>query len=306
MNRYLATYDLHLHTYYSYDACAEPAYYFRMAAQNGLRAIAITDHHNFDVLPELRETARQYPDVGFFTAAEITCSTPWGDMDFVCLGLPWEPDGEWKKLQDTLHRYQWDMGDGFSALAAKLGGEYTREEREKLLLQYRPERVVRQQGITHVRNEIQMDYWIAKGMIPNRAAMWELLKPYRNEFLPSPPGADEVSRIIHASGGVMLIAHPTDYFLGCDLNRMEELRAFSGFDGIECAHPSTAPQNGFFWRKYCEKNGLLSCGGTDLHAPVENDPLAFSPNRRFAEHLGDDRWLDEICERVQLYYGRDL
>ena len=309
MNRYLAAYDLHLHTYYSYDACAAPAYYFELASQLGLRAIAVTDHHNFDVLPELRETARRFPDVGFFTGAELTCSTPWGDMDFVCLGLPWEPTESLRRLQDTLHRYQWDMGDGFSAIAARLGGEYTREERRKLLLGYRPERVVELQGITHVRNEIQMDYWISKGFAASREAIREALNgpaTHYRDLLPSPPGADEVSKIVHEAGGVMLIAHPTAYFLGKNLTRIEAVREFSNFDGVECAHPGTAPENGRFWRSYCERNKLLSSGGTDMHSDAAREALQLSPDRSFAEHLGDERWLDELCERVPLYYGRDL
>ena len=309
MNRYLASYDLHLHSYYSYDACTSPAWYFEQASKLGLRAIAITDHHNFDVLPELKKTAKQFPDVGFFTGAEFTCKTPLGTMDFVCFGLPWEPTEGLKDLGRKLHQYQIDMGNAISQAISDIGGEYTEEERKKLLLGYRPDFTLKLQGITHVRNEIQIDYLIKKGVIssPQQWAdlFWNEKSKYR-QMLPEVPSADKVSDIVHQAGGVMLIAHPTGYFRNCDLSRMELLREFSNFDGIECAHPSTPPQNGIFWRKYCIQHHLLSSGGTDIHSDPEREYLHLSDNRSFAEHLGRDEWLDELCERVPLYHGRDL
>ena len=54
MNRYLASYDLHLHSCWSYDAAVRPEEYFQMAREHHLRAFAITDHHNFCVIPKAR------------------------------------------------------------------------------------------------------------------------------------------------------------------------------------------------------------------------------------------------------------
>jgi len=311
MNRYLASFDLHLHSYYSYDACADPEYYFAEAAKLGLRAIAITDHHNFDVLPDLRTLAVKYPEVGFFNGAELTGSTPFGTMDFVCLGLPWKVDGELKTLAETLRQYQIDKGDAISAVISKMGFEYTREERKKLLLSYRPAKVVEKQGITHVRNQLQASYWNSKGIVKDYQEWNEILWDEKTrywEMMPKFPSADEIARIVHGAGGIVLIAHPNGYFKGHDEKRMDALREFVKFDGIECAHPSSVPVNARFWHKYCEKHHLLSSGGTDLHSEMFRGELhdVFSHGWNFAEHLGQDRWLDELCERIPLYHGKDL
>ena len=49
-----AQYDLHLHSYWSYDATAEVENHFKRARELGVRYIAITDHHLMDALIDLK------------------------------------------------------------------------------------------------------------------------------------------------------------------------------------------------------------------------------------------------------------
>ena len=123
--------------------------------------------------------------------------------------------------------------------------------------------------------------------------MWG--NPDYASLYPVLPMADEVSRLIHEAGGIMLIAHPFHYFLDKDLKRMDALREFVNFDGIECAHPSTPLENSFFYREYCVRNDLLSSGGSDTHGVLRNAV------NRFAEHRGAAYWLDELKERIKLW-----
>lgn len=298
MNRYLATYDLHLHSCWSYDAGVLPEEYFQMARAHRLRAFAITDHHNFCVIPEMVKLSAKYPDVRWIPGAELTLHTPFGDMDFVCLGLPLTPTPAMTELQNELFDYQHKLAEAFSKTAEALGGTYTAEERKKLLLSYRPAEVVEFFGDTHVRNELQISYLVGKGISSSFEEFnrkWRELRCY-----PNPPDADKASRIIHEAGGIIFIAHPSGYFAGMNEKRMDAIREFANLDGIECAHPSTAPEYGTFYRKYCEKHGLLSSAGTDLHFSPGRELPEVQEYHTFAEHIGRDRWLDEILERVKL------
>ncbi len=298
MNRYLASYDLHLHSCWSYDAAVRPEEYFQMAREHHLRAFAITDHHNFCVIPEMVKLAPKYPDVHWIPGAELTSHTPFGNMDFVCLGLPLVPTPAMAQLQAELFEYQHKIALAFQTTAEALGGTYTAEERKKLLLSYRPEEVVEFFGDTHVRNELQMSYLIKKGVMKD---MDEWNRKWRElRCCPDPPDADRVSRIVHEAGGIILIAHPSGYFCGMNEKRMDAIREFADLDGIECAHPSTPPENGTFYRKYCEKHHLLSSAGTDLHFYPGRELPEVPEYHTFAEHVGRDRWLDELLERVTL------
>ena len=174
MKKY-ASFDFHLHSWWSYDACAPVEYYFRRAEELGLRAFAITDHNNNDALGEIRKAAQHYPEVGFVSGAELTACTPYGQLDLVCLGLPLEPTPEFVQLQKEYRAYNQNMGDAISLLVEKMGHSYTREERKKLLEQYRPGFTLELQGITHVRNEIQAEYMVKKSVVKTRAEFYSYL-----------------------------------------------------------------------------------------------------------------------------------
>ena len=174
MKKY-ASFDFHLHSWWSYDACAPVEYYFQRAKELGLHAFAVTDHNNNDALGEIRKVAQHYPEVGFVSGAELTACTPYGQLDLVCLGLPLEPTAEFVQLQKEYRAYNQNMGDAISLLVEKMGHSYTREERKKLLEQYRPGFTLELQGITHVRNEIQAEYMVKKSVVKTRAEFYSYL-----------------------------------------------------------------------------------------------------------------------------------
>lgn len=293
-----AAYDLHIHSCWSYDAKNLPEFYFQKAKELDLKAFAITDHHNFDVLPSLFELAEKYPGVPFFTGAEISAATPFGDMDFVCLGLPKTPTAELKELSDELHTYCNDFGAALEEVGKRLGISFTAKDRREIMKTYRPEYVLDVQGDTHVCTGVLGDYMVERGVVATRGDWCKIMwgaSEYTTGLYPKLPSADRVSRILHEAGAIMLIAHPFHYFRDKDLQRMDALREFVNFDGIECAHPSTPVENSFFYRDYCVRHKLLSSGGSDTHGVFPN----FKSN--FAGHIGPAYWLDELKERIPLW-----
>lgn len=297
MKSQTAAYDLHTHSCWSYDAKALPEEYFQRAKELDLKAFAITDHHNFDVMPSLFELAERYPGVPFFTGAEFSVATPFGDMDFVCLGLPETPTGELCKLQDELHLYCNRYGAALDEVGKLLGISFTAADRRELMKRYRPEYVLDIQGDSHVYAGVLGDYMVEQGIVATRDEWCDLMwgKPEFLALYPELPSADRVSRIVHEAGGILLIAHPVRYFLDKDLNRMDALREFANFDGIECAHPSIPAENSFFYRDYCIRHKLLSSGGSDTHGVYKNI------EHNFARHMGPAYWLDELKERITLW-----
>ena len=297
MNNKFATYDLHLHSCWSYDARNLPEFYFKKAQELGTKAFAITDHHNFDVIPSLFELAKQYPGVPFFTGAELSAATPFGDMDFVCLGLPEEPTPAMKELSDELHVYCNQFGAALETILNKLGHSFTAEDRRNIMKTYRPEYVLDHQGDTHVCTEVLGDYMVERGVVATRqewiSIMWG--NPEYSQYYPQLPSAERIARIVHEAGGIILIAHPFHYFKDKDLKRMDALREFANLDGIECAHPSTPMENSFFYRDYCVRHKMVSSGGSDTHGVFPD----FKSN--YAGHIGPAYWLDELKERITLW-----
>ncbi len=301
-----ATFDLHLHSIWSYDANAPLEYYFQRAQDLGLRAFAITDHHNFDAFSEIQEVAKKFPGVGYIAGAEMTVKTRFDVFDIVCLGLPPTPPPKLQAVFDKYHQLQRDWGNALSALLQSRGFNYTAEDRLKLLQLYRPERAIKLQGITHVRNEIQFKYLLEKGYVKDiqdyGQTGWKALSEdgtFENSMFLD---GLEVVQAVHDAGGIALIAHPSGYFHGMDEKLMDAITQELQLDGIECAHTCVPEEHTRFYRQYCLKHKLLSSAGTDCHEDPATSNFNLSPQgAEVGKHLGEPAWLDEILERVKLW-----
>lgn len=298
MSDHHASFDFHLHTVWSYDACAPIERYFELARERGVKVMAITEHHTMDSFQEIRTIAPAFPEVAYVAGAELTVSSELGTFDMVCLGLPPSPTPELAEIFDRYHRWQRACGDAISEILTAGGFPYSREDRLALLRRYRPERTIEVQGVTHVQNGLQVDYLVnEKKYFPDAGAFYDFLA---NKKIPPYPTAETVLPAVKRSGALVFIAHPTGYFKRDDVRRMDALRELLGFDGIECSHDSVPPELTPFYRRYCLEHNLLSTAGTDCHSVAESR-YRFGAVHELGRHIGEDRWRDEILERVVLY-----
>lgn len=293
-----SSYDLHLHTCWSYDATSEPEIYFQQNGRRDLKCLAITEHNNLDSLPELEDAAKQYPDIRLIVAAELSVTTSIGPVDLLCYNLPSCPSGA---LGDVLEEYRCWMREAARTRllgAQDFGFDYSESEQESLLRNCRPERVLHHQGITLEGNAFLSQYFIERGFISSREEYDDLLENIGKKYPCPYPPVERVVSAVKQAGGLVVIAHPARiYFRGDDLRRMDALREECSLDGIECAHPSVPEDLTIFYRTYCRKHGLISTAGSDSHYP-EHVSIDSSNSKRFAHHLGEEEWLDEFLERI--------
>lgn len=288
-----ASYDLHLHTYWSYDATAEPESHFRRARELGLRCIAITEHHVLDSQEEVQAVAKRYPDVRLIPAAELTVSTSIGAVDLLCYGFPAKQTAALEKLMATYHAWQQSRGEAVCRGMQAIGLDYTEAHRRELLKSYRPRKTLDVQGFTHVKNQIQRQYFLERGFVADpddyRAVAIQAAK---EAPLPRYPAVETVVPVVHEAGARVAIAHPFGYFQQDNEKRMDALREECALDGIECAHLSAPMEFTRKYRAYCARHGLFSCGGSDCHSDEDVQKL-------LGRHGGEEEWLDELLERLE-------
>ena len=287
------SYDLHLHTEWSYDAMAPVDLYFRRARDRGMHCIAITEHHHLDSLPEILRTGSRYPAVRFIPAAELTVHTSIGSVDLLCYGFPFEFGPALRDVIDHYHEWQREYGAALSRGLRAVGCDYTDDDRLALLKSYRAAHIIDEQGNTHVRNPLQAEYFVKRGFISDVEQYHDLLRRAA-QAVPRPPypAVDLVVPVVHDTGALIAVAHPRAYFNGIDEKHMDALRDECALDGIECAHPSTPPEFGAAYRRYCVRHGMVSVAGSDCHVPEHLDTL-------FARHGGTEEWLDELLGRLR-------
>ena len=288
----IATYDLHLHTYWSYDADTEPVRYFEQARALGVKCMAITEHHVLDSLPELREIAKDYPDVIFVPSAELSVTTSIGSVDLLCFGFPPALSTAVTDMLAAYHAWQRAYGAAVSAGLSAIGCPFSDEERLALLKTYRPEKAVQLHGATHVKVGIMRQFCVDRGYMKSFTE-WGGLMERAAQAVPFPdyPHVRDVVPTVKASGARVAIAHPHVYFNYGDVERMDQLRLECGLDGIECAHSAVPGKFIPVYRDYCEQHDLFSTGGSDCHSVAEM-------GKGFAGHGGPDEWLEEFLERI--------
>ena len=287
-----ATYDLHLHTYWSYDASAQVETHFNRARELGMRCLAITEHHVLDSQEEVMKVAEGYPDIHVIPAAELTVNTSIGGVDLLCYGFPGELPPAMMEVLDDYHEWQREFGAVFCRGLQKLGHDFTDEHRLEVLQSYRPALAIDRQGATHIKNQVQRDYFIERGFIQNADEYRELQRRVHGAVsLPRYPPVDKVTAATKEAGALIAIAHPYGYFKHDDRARMDSLREECRLDGVECAHRSVPLEFTSIYREYCEEHGLFSTGGSDCHSDADvQEHLSF--------HGGEEKWLDEMLERL--------
>ena len=287
-----ASYDLHLHTCWSYDAMATAEELFAAASAAGVRRIAITDHHVIDGLGEAIEVAAGYPEILFVPGAELTVTCSIGAVDMVCLGFTPDAISALTPVWDAYHEWQQEFGEALCAGVCALGFDYGDERREELLATYRPARTLAVQGATHVGNRMQREWFIERGFIACDEEYAPLLAAAQEQVARPPyPSAEFVLPAVKQQGALVVIAHPAGYFQRDDRERMDLLREELQLDGVECAHLTVPAELTAVYRAWCEEHDLLSTGGSDTHWPED-------VRDRIGRHIGPDEWWPEIEARL--------
>lgn len=252
--------DLHAHTNVS-DGTLSPRALVREAAARGLAALAITDHDHVGALDEARDEARA---LGIDIVSGIELSVEHDGVDVHLLG------------------YLFD--DRNAALLARLDAlreaRATRAERmvEKLAALGVPVRMddVRAHagagaaiGRPHVARAL-IDAGHAASI---QDAFDRFLSDGRPAYVPKAKlSAREAIELLHAAGGVAVIAHPVTL---PEAKQESIVRAFVelGLDGLEVNHSKHAEEEEARFAAWAAALGLVATGGSDFHGENKADVL---------------------------------
>ncbi len=222
-----------------------------MAARAGLVGVSLTDH---DTVHGIEEAATEAARLGlqFLPGAELSANQPGRSVHLLAYGFDLDDPGMrlffdefWsdrirrtEEIVDRLNRL--DVGLSVQDVLRQSGnGVPTRAHIGRAL--------VAAGWVGEI--ETAFDRWIARG------------RPAFVEKKPTPP--EEVVDLVHAAGGVVLLAHPGRDFAAAEIRGLAEV----GLDGVEILHP----RNGYHERKMlgrlADELDLLRGGGSDWHGP---------------------------------------
>ena len=248
--------DLHLHTRYS-DGTFSPEELVLHARDEGVSAIALTDHDTVDGCPEAA-TACRTQGIEFIPGAEITAEI--GGQEVHVLGY-------WLDTNSPLLRER--FAEFQSIRTGRIHG------------------MVRQLNERGVPLTAEAVFAVAQCNSPGRPhlaralvqggfcrdfddAFERYLKKGRAGWVPKPmvPAAAALE-LIHASGGVAVLAHPGLY----RADRLVGAAARAGIDGVECWHTKHTPEASKRYHSLARELKLVATGGSDCHGRSKGQPL---------------------------------
>lgn len=247
--------DLHIHTYYS-DGAYTPEQIAAMARDAGLGLISMTDH---DSLAGLEEKTRAAADFGLSYVPGWEVSAYQGDLKVHILGYgcrictPYEQflrariAGAVERAKDIIIKANEHFGLDVTLAEA----ERFHQKKDAPL------------HTMHIVAVFAARLGCNKGDL--YAAAFEPGKPCHS--LIGRPAPQDAIDVIHASGGIAVLAHPGR------IRRSDEERfslmdvlAGAGLDGIECVHSDHTEEQTAQFAAFACSRGLLQTGGSDFHA----------------------------------------
>ena len=249
--------DLHVHTNGS-DGTFPPAALVQLAAETGLRAIAVTDHDSVHAYAAAAEAGREF---GVEIVPGIEISTKFHRAVHI-LGYYIDPHSP--ELEPVLNWVVQDRDERNEKMAALMAADGLPVSYEQMKARFgevvgRPHfaRVLVELGLAESINDA-FDKYVEKG------------RKYfvgRN-FL----SIERSIEIIRAAGGVPVLAHPFQYQLDdAGLRELIEHCMESGLMGMECRYSGYDEEMSAYLLRLAAEYGLVRTGGSDFHGARKSD-----------------------------------
>lgn len=243
--------DLHVHTNGS-DGTYAPEGVVKLAAETGLRAIAVTDHDSVHAYAAAAEAGRAY---GVEVVPGIEISTKFHRSVHI-LGYFIDPHSP--ELEPVLNWVVQDRDERNEKMAALMAADglpvsygQMKERFGEVIGRPHFARVLVELGLAESINDA-FDKYVEKGR-----------KYYVGRSFLS---IERSVEIIGAAGGVPVLAHPFQYQLDdAGLRELIEHCMESGLRGMECRYSGYDEEMSSYLLRLAAEYGLIPTGGSDFH-----------------------------------------
>ncbi len=282
--------DLHMHTTHS-DGTLTPVELARLAKEQKVDAVALTDH---DTVSGIEELVEETGKLGLEAIPGVELSAAFGPGTLHILGYGFDPRGPIEARLVQFQKAREERNPRILEKLKELGMPLTLEEVKTL------SKAAGQVGRPHIARALEL-----KGYVASYAEAFDKFLSKGKPAYLSKAGlsAKDCVELIHESGGVAVVAHPVQMRLkGEELtSKIKELVAL-GMDGLEVIHPDHSPENQTLFSDLADEFGLFKTGGSDFHG-------AHKPGVQLGQgrppYFFLEKMRDKISERRRRYALRN-
>ena len=242
--------DLHLHSNAS-DGKLSPEAIVNMAAELGLRYIALTDHDSVAGIPAALEAARAFPELKFIPGVEISTDVPEGEVHI----LGYFIDYASPELGKSLERFRNSRQRRAQGMIAKLG---------KLGIDIDWSRVQAIAGDGAIGRPHIARAMLEKGYINKFEEAFEKYIGHggpayveRDKMTPA-----EAVELVRRARGLPVLAHP---FTVNEPEALVKKLKTKGLVGLEAYYKDASREDVKAMLGVTEKYSLIATGGSDYH-----------------------------------------
>ena len=251
--------DLHTHSTFS-DGTYSPQVLIKLAYENNIKAIAITDHDTIDGISYAIPEAEKF-NIELINGIEI--SADYKGIEIHILGYFLDIKNTkllnlLKDLEKTRNKRNQDLINKLNEIGVNISLDYVKSLSPLgLVTRAHFGKAIAEKGYTKNIKEA-FNIYLGKG---KPAYIKRTLIPY-----------DQAIKIILESNGIPVLAHPMIYKLSNnDLDiAIRELK-HAGLKGIECYYPSNTLKQTNTLLSMCEKYNMKITGGSDFHGDNRPD-----------------------------------
>ena len=262
--------DLHCHTTVS-DGSLGISDVIRQADRDDVRYLAITDHDSFASISRSAVLGKRY-NVNIIPAAELSAfDKDRGRKVHILCYRPERPD----RLEGICYRTSEGRMQLGKTMAAKVVAKYP-ITLESILRYSAGSKAIYKCHIMHAlmdygyTTELYGDVYESIFNVNDGLCAEEVQK--EADFYPD---VHFVLKMIKASGGISVMAHPTVYD---SMALLEELAESGELDGVEVYHSNSTEAQRDQMRELSEKHNLVVTGGSDFHGFYNHYPIQIGSN----------------------------
>ena len=285
--------DFHIHSLYSFDAVLSPEEIVDAANHNNASWIAITDHNNLEGVCSLWDKSgtkynipiAEYKSVNVVSGVEVTCRVSAVNnynhrsckVHLLVYGASLDKNSPLVSLMETKHNNDRDVDFGLLEymLSLKPNHKITEKHIRKFIQEKRKERP----GYSTMSNADIYEFLNKHGIT--------VAKSYKQfmELVKDAPKFDRINieaqdliDIAHASGGIVIMAHPA-HNLRRTAEPEELIRELiaAGIDGFETSYVGVSDKTNDMIARVVEEEektgSMIYTGGSDTHSLINGNKI---------------------------------
>jgi predicted metal-dependent phosphoesterase TrpH len=242
--------DLHIHSNAS-DGKLSPEAIVKMAAELGLKYIALTDHDSVAGIPAALKAGSAFPELTFIPGVEISTEVPEGEVHI----LGYFVDFADKEFLQALERFRNSRQGRAQGMIAKLG-------KMGIDIDWARVQAIAGDGVIgrpHIARAM-----LEKGYI---TTFEEAFEKYIGHGGPAYVERDKMTpaeavELVRRARGLPVLAHP---FTVTEPETLVKKLKITGLVGLEAYYKDASREDVKTMLRLAEKNGLIATGGSDYH-----------------------------------------